>query len=540
MENFKQLFYRKNKTMKLRTLFFSLILSGFIQAQEFKSSIKKVTVFQQGAQVHRKARISLEKGITTIVIKNISRYVDASSIQAKVPGSKIISLSYSLDYLVDKESNLEKSNLESKVESLNHELKVLNNQRQINQQELKLIEKNVDLKGQEVLDVADLQDFLIFYRSTLPMIKGSLLSIEENEKKIRKELKKLKKELKSLNSSSEKVFGKVEIELSSPQKNTVDLLLNYYVSNAGWTPYYNLRASALDAPIEMEFNAHVYQNTGLDWSNIALTLATGTPHLDGNAPELRPWYVNLRRKGGHRFKLKGNVSKREVQTDSNQLMSAAYSVSAENNAPVSTSENMTFREYKINVPYNISSNGKRQRVEITNHTLPAEYAYFSAPKISPAAYLMAKVADWENFNILSGNSNIYFEDTYVGQVFIDGQSTEDTLNISLGQDKNIVIERVSKLDKSGKQLIGLKQSKKKAFDIVVRNNKSSAIKIEIVDQIPVSKNNDVKVKLGESSSAQVNMDNGELKWHLNLGAFEKASKFFEFEISYPKNKKISL
>ena len=38
-------------------------------------------------------------------------------------------------------------------------MKVLNNGRQINQQELKLIEKNVDIKGQTVLDVADLEDW---------------------------------------------------------------------------------------------------------------------------------------------------------------------------------------------------------------------------------------------------------------------------------------------------------------------------------------------------------------------------------------------
>ncbi|MFT6717157.1 MAG: hypothetical protein ACJA0Q_001808 [Saprospiraceae bacterium] len=530
---------------KVSSLLIGMVLfTGVGIAQELVSKIEGVTVFERGAQVNRKAIIKVKKGISLVVIKNLSRYVDANSIQAKVPGAKIVSLNYSLDYLTNEESNTEKRLLEDSLATLNHDLKVLNNRRQINQQELKLIQKNVDIKGQAVLDVADLEDFLIFYRSNLPLIKGSLLSIEEKEEKVKKQVQKLKNELRSLKSSSQKVSGKIEIELSSAVSISANLSLNFYVSNAGWSPYYNLRATALDEPIEMEFNAQVYQNTGVEWKEIALSLATGTPHLDGNAPQLNTWYVNYRRvRSGNRFKFRGGGKKEkykesELNDDQHSVSELTMSVSA--NSLAIPTDNITFREYKINEPYNISSDGKRQRVEITKHKLEAQYAYFCAPKINTSAYLIAKVSNWEQYNILSGHTKIYFEDTYVGQGYIDARNTEDTLQISLGQDKNIVIERITKLDKSGKQLIGLKQSKKKAYDIVVRNNKKSAIKIEVVDQIPVSKNNAIKVKLVESSSAKINPETGELKWLLEIGSFGKETRSFEFEISYPKNKKITL
>ena len=528
---------------KVSVLLLGIVLfSGVTVAQEFVSKIKGVTVFERGAQVERKAKVKVKKGISHVVIKNLSRYVDANSIQAKVPGAKIVSLTYSLDYLTDVESNAGKKALEDSLEVLNHELKVLNNRRQINQQELKLIEKNTDIKGSAVLDVADIEDFLIFYRSNLPLIKGSLLSIEEKEKKVKKEIKKLKSELRSLNGSSKKVSGKVEIEVSSGVNAFANLSLNYYVTNAGWTPYYNLRASALDAPIDMEFNAQVYQNTGVEWKGIQLTLATGTPHLDGNAPELNPWYVNYQTKRPRSaFKMRSSNQNAKAYEEFELDEASYYGVASSLNDNVATlSENITFREYRINELYNISSNGKRQRVEITKHQLEAQYAYYTAPKICPSAYLIAKVSNWEKYNLLSGQSKIYFEDTYVGQGYINAKNTEDTLEISLGQDKNIVIERLTKLDKAGKQFIGLKQTKKQAFEIVVRNNKNSAVQIEIVDQIPVSKNNGIKVKLTESSSAKVNPETGELKWLLEIGAFGKEIKSFEFELSYPKNKKISL
>lgn len=526
---------------KISLVIFSLsIILGSVSAKDVFSEIKEVTVFERGAQVERKVKVQLTTGISTVVIKNLSRFIDANSIQAKAPGAKIINLTYSLDYLTEEEGNSEKKQLEDSLTVLNYQLKLLKNRKEINEQELKLIQKNVDIKGQAVLDVADLEDFLFFYRRNLPLIKNSLLSIEIKQKEIEEIIKKLKNELRSLKSSSQKAIGKVTIELSSTAKNTVPLMLNYYVKNAGWTPYYNLRATALDAPIEMEFNAQVFQNTGVEWKGVQLTLATGTPHLEGNAPALSTWYVHYqqsRSRGDKKFKqrvlMEGNLA---ISNGGNQNIG----VSGDYSSSAVAIDNITFREYRISEPYNISSNGKRKRVEIKKYNLAANYAYYSAPKVSTSAYLIAKVDNWEQYNILSGQSKIYFEDTYVGQGYIDAYNTEDTLEISLGQDKNIIIDREIKLDKSGKQFIGLKQSKTKAFDIVVRNNKKVVIKIEIVDQIPVSKDDAIKVKLIESSEAKLDPSGGQLKWLFEVGPFGKEVKSFEFEVTYPKNKKITL
>lgn len=528
--------------MKKLTTFFilSFVLTFVGQGKEFTSEIKQVTVFERGAQVNRQASITLKKGIQEVVLNNLSRYIDANTIQAKIPGAKIVSLSYQLNYLNSEEGNAQKKILQDSVAALEHELKLLKNELQINQQELKLIEKNVDIKGQTVLDVADLEDFLIFYRSNLPLIKGSMLKIEVKQKSVKQSIKKLKQELRNLNSTTQKVSGSLKIELSAAKQITGSLDLNYYVSNAGWTPYYNLRAMGLNKDIEMEFNANVRQNTGVEWENIQLVLATGTPHLDGNAPSLRTWYVNYQRQRAHPTKYKKRAlslpeASKDLAMEEDDL---EFSVSANYNA--TSTQNITFREYKIKELYSITSTGKNQRVEIMQHSLPANYTYFSAPKVNTNAYLMAKVANWEQYNILSGQSKIYFEDTYVGAGYIDAKSTEDTLLISLGQDKNIVIERKCLFDQSAKQFIGTKQTKKKSFEITVRNNKMTNVEIEIVDQIPVSKNNEIKVKLNEHSGAAVNEVTGELKWLLNLQATEKTTRTFDFEISYPKNKKISL
>lgn len=514
-----------------------LCLPFLVVSQTYDSKINDVTVFMQGAQIQRTANLKLEKGISTISLKGLSRYIDANSIQTKIKGVKILNVSYKLDYLSDEEQNLDKKKLEIALEDLDYKLKTIHNKKLSTEQELKLIQQNVDIKGQAVLDVADLEDFLIFYRSNLPLIRTSILNLEVEHKQVTEQIQKVKQELRELNSSQQKVSGTIDVEISSDKAGIENLEMTYFVRNAGWSPFYNLRTKGVNEAIEMEFNANVYQNTGVEWKNVNITLATGNPQVNGNAPQLYNWYVDYYQEK-QMYKLKTPQVRGNVPMESAKKAEILYEDDMANYEPAIQSENLTFQEYKISSPYNISSNGKQQRVEIQKHQLPAEYNYFAVPKLDSKAYLVAKVANWEQYKLLSGNSKIYFEDTYVGEAYIDANNTADTLTLSLGEDKNVVIERKSIVDKSNTKFIGQKETKNKSFEINIRNAKSKSIKIEILDQIPLSKNNEIKVKLNESADAVYNEQTGELKWIVEVNSNEKVTKTFDFEISYPKNKKI--
>jgi len=534
--------------MKISIQFLCFFIVGFTTLNSLAQSdkvyttsvINEVIVFDQGAQVARSAKVLVPKGISTILLKGLTEYVNPSSIQAKIQGATILGASFRRDYITDEETNLDRKKLEAAIEELEFDLATLNNKRLNINQELKLIEDNNLIKGEEVLDVADVEDFLIFYKTNLPMIRKSLLATEIKSKKGKEKLLNLQTELKALKGSDKKVSGVIEIEVSTNKAETKNLSVNYLVRKAWWEPLYNVRAAGLDKTISLEFIANVHQQTGVDWKNIQLTLATGSPQMDGNAPVLNPWYLEYkerRQRSGNRYKLRG--VKGRSDKSKKEMVGLVYST-AENASVAQESNNITFREYRINLPYNISSTGKKQRIEITKQDLPAEFEYYCVPKRNTRAYLLAKVPDWEQYNLLSGQSKIYFEDTYVGEAFIDAQNTEDTLSLSLGVDKGIVIERKQVLDKSRKAFIGGKQTTKKINEITIRNTKNTSVTIEIVDQIPVSKQNEIKVKLQESSDAILNPLTGELKWKVKLGPGETVVKRFEFEVLFPKNKKIDL
>ena len=154
--------------------------------------------------------------------------------------------------------------------------------------------------------------------------------------------------------------------------------------------------------------------------------------------------------------------------------------------------------------------------------------------------MVASVPAWDQYKMLSGNSKIYFEGTYVGEAFIDVNSTNDTLNLSLGQDKNIIIERELLKNKSSKNTIGSKKEIKQAVEIRIRNTKNTAIKIKVLDQYPVSQNGEIKIKLDEIGNAKNNLEKGELEWNLELQPKMNTQLNFDFEVIYPKDQNVNL
>ena len=178
-------------------------------------------------------------------------------------------------------------------------------------------------------------------------------------------------------------------------------------------------------------------------------------------------------------------------------------------------------------------------MDIQNHNLTAEYKYSSAPKLDKDAFLLASIAGWEELNLLPGEANVYFEGTFINNTYIDPNNTEDTLKLSLGRDKRIVISRERVKDFTSKKVIGGKKKELYIFEIEVRNTQSGPVMITIEDQVPVSQNKEITVELISRAGAQYEESTGKLTWELELAPKESKKLSFEFEVQYPKDKVIS-
>ena len=213
---------------------------------------------------------------------------------------------------------------------------------------------------------------------------------------------------------------------------------------------------------------------------------------------------------------------------------------ADRAVPVQTAVQPTTVEFKIDLPYTIRSDGKPNAVKIEEHEVPATYEYYCAPKLDPDAFLTARITDWEDYYLLNGEVNLFFEGTFVGTSFLDVQSVRDTLVVSLGRDKNVVVHRTRRKDFSTRQLLGKNQTERLAFDIEVRNNRPSPVRIVVEDQVPVSTNERIEVKSDIGDNAELDAETGLVRWRLALPPSASETLALQYSVKYPKGERVAL
>ncbi len=206
---------------------------------------------------------------------------------------------------------------------------------------------------------------------------------------------------------------------------------------------------------------------------------------------------------------------------------------------VKNTEQQTNVTFEIKTPYTILSDGKQATVEIGNYDFKADYEYYAVPKITSSAFLTAKIADFNEANLMSGEASIFFEGTYLGKSLLDIQLT-DTLTLSLGVDKNVTVKREKQKAYNERQFLGSSQKDSRHFVIDVKNRKSQAINITIEDQLPISTNGDITVEKQELSKAKLDEATGRLTWQFLLQPNQQQRIDLKYQVKYPKNKPINI
>ncbi|MBL4644060.1 MAG: DUF4139 domain-containing protein [Flavobacteriaceae bacterium] len=213
-----------------------------------------------------------------------------------------------------------------------------------------------------------------------------------------------------------------------------------------------------------------------------------------------------------------------------------------NNYAIPTKQviNQTTVNFEIAAPYSLKSSNKNYTVGMKTYELNVDYQYYSIPKIDKHAFLIAYANDWEQLNLLEGEANIYFEGTYIGKSLLDTRFVTDKLKISLGRDKNIVINRRKSKDFTTRQFIGSKKQENRAWSISVKNNKLQKISISIIDQIPVSTLDEIKVELAKTNTGIFNKETGEILWKFDLNPNLSKNLHLRYSVKYPKYRNVIL
>lgn len=213
---------------------------------------------------------------------------------------------------------------------------------------------------------------------------------------------------------------------------------------------------------------------------------------------------------------------------------------------VSASRNKTYPVYldkQVNVvdisfkaddKYTINSNSKYQVISIQNIEIPSNYQYYCAPKLDKDVFLTAQIVDWEKYNLLEGQVSVYYESTFMGTTIMDVKFVSDTLNVSIGRDKNIIVQREKIKELSRKKVLGNSITNQRSWKMQVKNNKSTPINILVEDQFPIPTNKQILVKHEETNTPKVDDKKGIVSWNFDsIAPSAKEEMKFNFSIKYP-------
>ena len=196
--------------------------------------------------------------------------------------------------------------------------------------------------------------------------------------------------------------------------------------------------------------------------------------------------------------------------------------------------NVTNLEYTIEIPYSIPSDGEDYSIKIKEVSLTVDYVYHAVPKLENDVFLTAEIVGWTELNLLSGKSSIYYQGTFTGESYIDANQAGDTLNVSLGRDRNIIVKREGSKEMNDKQILGKNIKETLGWNITVKNNKSAKIKIIVDDQFPVSEKKSIEVERLDYSNAKLEDKTGKLSWELQIEPNDKKVVSFKYSVKYPK------
>ncbi len=564
--------------MKIKLLFSLTLLAGSIFANDkvtVKSTLHSVTVYTQGAQLQHKANYTIKAGLSEVIVEGISPQISAGTIQVKASGAVVIldskyeyyypqpNIQVNATELPLKIRNAIKA-IEDSIRLVNFELRDINDEIEVLVAARKIIISNGAVKGQGKVNdsIQLLKSTVDYYTTKVSELNKKISGLDRQKAKKTDLISDLDTRLNDLRNYAEqnnptpeiKGIPRIIITFMAKEAASGRIDLSYLASNAGWTPLYDIRSEAATGKISLTYKAQVRQQTGLDWDDVKLSISTNNPYANKTKPELSPWYIDyqeFRKQLQEKSKARTEAYSDDAPAVNSTAMNMGFMYNAQANGIVQQEalgaeafttivQQLISAEFKIDLNYSIASDNQVRMVLVKQSELNTSFRYYAVPKLDPGVYLVAQMTKLDELQLVPAKANIFFDGTYIGETYLDPTTMDDTLNLSLGKDPNIVVKRTLLKNQSKERIIQDKKERSFAYNMEVRNLKSSEIELIIQDQIPLTTNPEITIEKSNLGKGSIDEKTGLIEWQLKLKAKENQTFDYDFKVRHPKDKIVQI
>ncbi|MCV3215062.1 mucoidy inhibitor MuiA family protein [Plectonema radiosum NIES-515] len=518
------------------------------------TQIKAVTVYADKALVSRRGVISLTGQERELVITALPM-IETESVRVSGAGEVAVRLlGVSSDRTFTTEPVAERvAQYHRQIQQIEAEKRHL--QAQVDALALQssfiagLREKTEDPFAQSLarknLSLSETLDFLNFLGSQYSEYAIASGECKSQQQELDKQLQVLYASLQKIQTPHPKESVSLIVAVEPAGAGEFELEVSYLVNSASWNPLYDLRVSSTSDTVHLGYLAQITQKTGEDWINVDITLSTAKPGLGTLPPKLQPWYIDVPSPPAQL------MTTRRVRQRAMSLPPAALAMARtaeDNEDEIEKEEDLIAAEtvvaeiskqgsvvsFKLSGGGNIPTDGTPHKTTIFHDDYPCSFDYIAMPRLVSFAYLQAHVKNSVNgATLLPGKANIFRDNIFVGTTQLDNIAPGQEFKLNLGIDQGLKIERELVERQVDKKLISNQRRITYSYRLIITNLLNSEANLKLTEQLPVSRNEQIKVRLIRSNPQIQLGEMGILEWLLTLAAQERREIYYQFTVEHP-------
>ena len=511
------------------------------------TEIVKVTVYSDRAQIVRKGKCSLKEGVNLLKAGNLSPYLIASSLQAKILGDaslkELKSLLPSKKALDTSPYKNEIQELEDKLAAYNDQINVAKKEQEFLNQLLNNLSNPNESKTTDNFDLEKWSSMTQYNRQRQLELGAELRKISPKKKDTETELQKLRQKANEEIQTAQAEEKGVELWVESDQAQEIEFELSYLATNASWQPQYDINIVPNDKKIELNYNAIIRQSTEEDWTEVKLHLSTANVTEKGFLPKLNTQRIWIESENNYYGEAEEMVA--DFSFAPKSKLPAKEKKSKRSAAPAKPAPQHKVDNFLTTVNFDaaektsiFSSEENHKKVSIMKMEFPVEFKYSSVPKLSTFAYLKALLKNDGEFPLLNGTSNVFLGNSFVtsSRVPLTQPNSENWL--FLGVDETVKIERQLVQKKKAQGGFMKKNKINFKYNIKITNTQAKDVSILLWEPLPLSEDKSLLVEMSQPKIIKGRDDvklteKNNIEWDISIPAQEKVELPIEYSIEYP-------
>ncbi|MGF1490880.1 MAG: mucoidy inhibitor MuiA family protein [Microcoleaceae cyanobacterium] len=509
------------------------------------TQITAVTVYTNHARITRRGRTQLSGEESELVITGLPTLLQPESVRARGQGSSPVQLlSLRTEKIFTIQSiNEQVAEIQAQIDQLETEkrqLQARTDAAQLQQSFINRIGEQATSPFAESLateetDLEKTGKLLHFLGKRYREYSASIIDYEIQQEELEQRINAQRKALQRLQQIQPAESFDLVIAIACPAGNSgrpseFELEVSYTISQASWRPLYDFRVASQCDRLHLTYLAEVIQTTGEDWQDIRLTLSTAKPGLGTLPPRLDPWYIDLFTPQPAPIMLRsralgapaptGTFGETAELSDEFGMATAASESGTGGTVPAQSSKASIGREgnvvtFSLRGKGNIPSDGNPHTVNVFEDDYPSSPQYVAIPKLVSFAYLQTRIVNpTSGVTLLPGKANVFRENVFVGVTHLNNIVPGQEFLINLGIDEGITIERHLIERQVDKKIIGGQRVITYAYRILLKNLQNQPRQIKVQEQLPVSRNEQVKIRLLQARPKIELGEMGLLEWIL--------------------------